>query len=131
MVNSPLETLGVLSELFTWVGLVIGAGFLLVVFVIRAVSGSWVETAAVVVDREARWMTEDREVHSRRLTQHEISRAADLDDLMVFYSERSPDRMRLDRWSEPEKALRLVGIVLASVGVAAGILSIVLLFIPE
>ncbi|WP_166879933.1 MULTISPECIES: hypothetical protein [unclassified Salinibacterium] len=126
------EAIGLLLELFTWIGLSLAALTLFLIMIVRAVDGSWVPTDAVLLTDgdavEARWMTSESS-QSRRLDAHEIAETGSADSATVYYSLRAPERMRLHRLSTGERILRLLFIIMASIGVAASVVSLVMLAI--
>lgn len=124
--------LGTLLELFAWVGFVSAALLLLVLGVVRLVDGAWLAADAAVVAVDGRltaiWTAGESGTYSRALDDDE---AADVssDPLPVYYSARSPERMRLDRLSAAERVLRLLFWLMLAVGVvASGAGLVVLLF---
>lgn len=126
------EAIGLLLELFTWIGLSLAVVTLFLVLTVRAVDGSWVPTDAVLLADgdtvEARWMTSESS-QARRLDSHEIAETGGADSVTVYYSVRAPERMRLHRLSTGERVLRLLFVIMASIGGLASVASLVLLFI--
>ena len=126
------EAVGLLLELFTWIGLGLAALLFLVLTIVRAVDGTWIETGAILLPDEdgveARWMS-DEGAHARRLDPHERADTHGADSVTVYYSWRSPDRMRLHRLSVTERILRLLFIIMGALGVAAFLGQLVMLFL--
>ena len=124
-----------LAELFTWIGLLLGAGCLTAMLILRAARSGWVETDAVIVDEngseQLRWMTTDGELHKRDLHPDERSTIADPDELHVHYHRRAPHRVRFEVVGHGEKVLRALGLILVGIGVLSFIVSLVALFIPR
>ena len=128
------ETLGVLLELFTWIGVALGICFLLVAFLVRTAGGRWVSTTAVIEQGagapEARWMSEDGELLSRALDAGEVSELGDADAVTIFYSRYRPERMRFHTRSDAERTWLLLAAILGGLGVASAVAQLVLLFTP-
>jgi hypothetical protein len=126
------DALGLLLETLSVLGLALGGLFLLIALAVRASDGDWVETTAVLVgdsdggDVEARWMTEDGSLHSRRLDSGEAADLGDADAAPVFYKRRSPDRIRFHRKHEGERLFLVLAAILGGVGVASVVASWVL-----
>jgi hypothetical protein len=134
-VNNPLQFVGVLAEVFTWVGLVLGGFCLFSLLVVRAFAGRWIETDAVAVEGDQvgemrlRWMSEGG-LHERFVSQDEHDRMAGPDGVRLFYSVRDPNRTRFDQVGHGEKALRLLAWLLLGLGALAFVVSIALIFAP-
>jgi hypothetical protein len=134
-VNNTLEFVGVLAEVFTWVGLVLGGFCLFSLLVVRAFGGRWVETDAVAVEGDRagemrlRWMSEGG-LHERSVSQDEHDRMAGPDGVRLFYNVRDPGRARFDAVGHGEKTLRLLAWLLLGLGALALVVSIVLIFVP-
>lgn len=150
------DLIGLILEVFTWIGLGSAAVVLVVMLIARAVDGSWVETHAVIVDevgvdrsaetvsadtvsadtvdeadaapKQLRWMTEESELFSRDLTDAEAAAIRDPDEAVVYYSRRDPSLARFGRRADHAKALRLLFFVTAGVGVGSFIASFIVLF---
>jgi len=132
-VKSVLDLVGAIAELLTWVGISLGLLLLLASLVVRAVSGRWIETDAVLVDgadeTSVRWMSADG-LHLQPITSAERSDFASPDGVRIFYQKRDPDRMRLEAMGHGQRVLRLLGLLLFGLGILAFIVSIALIFIP-
>ena len=141
MIVDPHDLLGLVFEVFTWIGFGSAVVVLLVMLIARAADGSWVETHGVIVDlpddadggqgREVRWMTESAELHSRPVTDAEIDALRDPEEPNVFYARREPSRARFRRTADHTRALRLLFGVTFGIGVVCSIASIVLLFVAD
>lgn len=132
------DLLGLVFEVFTWIGFGFSVVVLLVMLIARAADGSWIETHGVIVDgpdgitdREVRWMTESAELFSRPVDDAEFAALRNPDEPIVFYSRREPSRARFRRTADHTRALRLLFGVTFGIGVLCSIASIVLLFIPN
>lgn len=131
--KSVLDLVGAIAELLTWVGISLGLLLLLASLVVRAVSGRWIETDAILVDgaeeASVRWMSADG-LHLQPITSAERSDFAGPDGVRIYYQKRDPDRMRLEAMGHGERVLRLLGLLLFGLGILAFIVSIALIFIP-
>ena len=133
--DSPLDVIDLFVELLIWLGFILGGLCFLVLVILRAARGGWVETEAVLVEAEdnsspsVRWMTEDSVLYSAVLHPDDVDEARDPETLRVFYSRRAPHRFRMTSAPHGEKVLLVLGIVLVGAGALASIVSIVLLFV--
>ncbi|MFZ4893564.1 hypothetical protein ACL9RL_03850 [Plantibacter sp. Mn2098] len=135
------DLIGLILEVFTWIGFGCAAVVLVILLIVRAADGTWVETHAVIVDgtvaedgsatREVRWMTEGSELFSRPVTDEEYAALRNPDEAVVFYSDRKPSNARFRRRADRTRALRLLFSITAGVGAVSFIAGIVLLFIPS
>lgn len=128
------DLIGLILELFTWIGFGLAAVVLLVMLFARAAHGDWVETQAVIIDgpdgRLVRWMSAESTLHSRPLLAAEAAKLADPDEARVFYRRRDPEVARFQRTGDGSKTLRLLLAVTAGIALLASAGSIVLLFVP-
>jgi len=141
VIVDPHDLLGLVLEVFTWIGFGSAVVVLIVMLIARAADGSWVETHGVIVDlpddadggqgREVRWMTESAELYSRPVTDAEIDALRDPEEPNVFYARREPSRARFRRTADHTRALRLLFGVTFGIGVVCSIASIVLLFVAD
>lgn len=132
VVMSPWHTVGAIAELFSWIGLGIGALCLVVWVITLATTGDWRETDAVRIEesqRRARWIADDGSLHERSLTPAEQHQLSGHDTFRVFYNVRSPDRMRLERTSHSVRLFRLLTIIFLGLGTLAVIVGFVVLFL--
>ena len=141
MIVDPHDLLGLVFEVFTWIGFGSAVVVLIVMLIARAADGSWVETHGVIVDlpddadggqgREVRWMTESAELYSRPVTDAEFDALRDPEEPNVFYARREPSRARFRRTADHTRALRLLFGVTFGIGVVCSVASIVLLFVAD
>ena len=126
------DTVEILLETFTWLGLGIGLLSLFALIVVRAIDGPWVATSAVIIPGtdpvEARWMTLDGSLHSRVLDPHESHDIGIDDDVSVFYCHRAPYRMRFGRRGHAERILALLATVFLAIGVVCFVGALVFAF---
>ena len=126
------DTVEILLETFTWLGLGIGLLSLFALIVVRAIDGPWVATSAVIIPGtdpvEARWMTLDGSLHSRVLDPHEGHDVGIDDDVAVYYCHRAPYRMRFGRRGHAERILALLATVFLAIGVVCFVGALVFAF---
>ena len=132
--NTAFDYLGNLAELFSWIGLGLGAVFLVLWLIVRSVSGRWIETDAEVVNDSGavclRWMSVDG-LHERQLSAADHAQLHQADRVRLFYSQHAPDRIRFDRIGHGENTLRLLTGLLLGLGAVAFVASMVLLIIEN
>ncbi|PTL72320.1 hypothetical protein C1I63_05300 [Rathayibacter caricis DSM 15933] len=107
----------------------LGLLFLLAAFVAALIDGRWLPTTAYLEDgppRSLHWVTRAGEVRSHPLTSGDPLAPVGSDQREVHYREEDPERIRLHRWSDAVRALRLTGLILFGAGVVLGILSTLL-----
>jgi len=125
--------IGLILELFTWVGFGIGALLLVGYLIARAARVAWVETDAVVVaegsELRLRWLSDDRELFERLVEPDERALIGDKDHCEIRYSRFSPWKSRLKADSRAVRALGILTIVFVGIGVVASVASIVVLFL--
>jgi len=111
--------IGVVGEIFSWTGLMLGLPLLVVVLVVRLVEGEVAATEAVVVSGPdavlARWFAAG-DFDERPLRDWELHRLRGRDSFDAFVSRRNPSRMRLDAHRPLVPPLRTAGTVLTIVG---------------
>ncbi|PPG48998.1 hypothetical protein C5C24_14185 [Rathayibacter sp. AY2B3] len=115
-----------ISEALSLVTLPLGVLFLLAAFVAALVDGRWLTTTAYLEEGPPlalHWVTRAGEVRSRPLSAGDPLTPARSDQREVYYREEDPHRIRLHRWSDAVRALRLTGLILLGAGAVLGILS--------
>jgi hypothetical protein len=129
---TTLEFVGLIAEVFTWVGLVLGAVCLLVLLLMRTFGGRWIEAAGLAVtesgETRLRWMSLHG-LHERLLDPADHHYAAPA-AIPLFYSQRDPSRIRFDAVGHGERTMRLLAWLLLGLGFLALGVSIILIFIP-
>lgn len=119
-------------EIFTWVGL--GAGILLglVALILKLADGTWLPARAIVEhadDRSlVRWFDEDGGVNAAQLNHEQADALAGKDMADIFYRRGTPNRMRLTDGSPAVRSVGLLAAGLLGLGIAAMVLSGILLF---
>jgi len=125
--------IGLILELFTWVGFGIGALLLVGYLIARAARAAWVETDAVVVaegsELRLRWLSDDRELFDRLVEPEERALIGDKDHCEIRYSRFSPWKSRLKADNRAVRALGILTVVFVGIGVVASVASIVVLFL--
>lgn len=120
-----VDTLSVVGEVLSWIGLGIGVPLLIVALLIRLVEGQWIPVEIAVIDRDgrptARWFA-GGDFHERPLRRSEPTATTDgwLDG---FHSSNDPTRIRIGEPPHLRRVLRTVGVVFAAVGAAGLIVS--------
>ena len=122
------DGLGLLSELFTWIGFGVGGVFAILWLAALAMRSLWTETDAVVVGggttARLRWIGEDDVLRERSLEPWELEELAGEDHCRVLHR---GERARLKTAPHPGRALGVLAIVFLGLGLAAVVLSFVLL----
>ena len=130
---NALDFIGIISEILTLVGLIIGTTLYIVGLSVRGISGRWTRTSAVIAASGAatviRWFDDLGDVHECPADTHETHRLVPGDDVRVWFRNRHPERCRTHDPDLDGKGLRLIGLVLLGIGVVAGVAGIVLMFL--
>ena len=148
MTVHALDFVGIMSEILTFVGLIIGALLYLVGLSVRGISGRWTRSTAVIAasrtaaSRTAasstaasgpatviRWFDNDGDVHECPADTHETQHLVPGDDVRVWFRNSWPEKCRTHDPDLDGKGLRLIGLVLLGIGVLAGVTGIVLMFL--
>ncbi|MDJ0377327.1 DUF3592 domain-containing protein [Cryobacterium sp. PH31-L1] len=133
MAVHALDFAGIMSEILTLVGLIIGAVLYIVGLSVRGISGRWTRTSAVIAAAGPatviRWFDNDGDVHERAADTHETHQLVPGDDVRVWFRNRQPEKCRTHDPDLDGKGLRLIGLVLLGIGVLAGVAGIVLMFL--
>ena len=118
MTDSPTpDALGLIAELFSWIGLGVGLFFLGAWGIARLMRLAWVATDAVIIEGDtARWMTEDGELHERPLEPWERREAGNAEHLEVHYYRYSPKRMRVASASHAGRTFGILAAVFLGIG---------------
>ncbi len=129
---NTLDALAVLSELFTWIGLLGGVLLLPLGVAARLAARRWVGTTGVIARGPmgplVRWFDTAGEVHQVDANTPECAGLEVGSDIHVYFSPRRPDRMRTDSPAHDGRALLLLGGILLAIGVLAWIAGLFLLF---
>ncbi|UOQ59493.1 hypothetical protein MUN76_10555 [Leucobacter rhizosphaerae] len=127
---SVVDTLGMVGEILSWIGLGIGLPLWIVALLVRAGDGRWLPVDVVVVpegDRIlARWFAAG-ETHERPLTAREFHGAdRSMEPRTGFVSEKRPSRLRFEARRPVVHECFVIGFTLTIIGV----LSLLLSFLP-
>lgn len=124
---------GIISEILTLVGLLAGVPLLITGLIAHGISHRWVKTDGVIAVSKSgsviRWYDGEGDVHAGHQNTHESHGLVPGDDIPVWYLPRWPGRCRTDDPSHDGRALRLTGLILVGVGVAAAVVGVVLMFL--
>ena len=127
------EALDAVVEIFSWVGIGLGALLAVVALVIYLFDGTWLPVRAVVEESEhgrlVRWFDEDGQVNEAHLSHEQVRAVAGKDMADIFYRRGALGRMRLTQRSPLVRAVALLAAGLIGLGLIALILSWVLLFV--
>lgn len=126
-------TIDALVEIFSWVGLGVGALLAVVALVLRLADGTWLPARAVVETvehgRVVRWFDEDGGVNEAHLTHEQDHAIGDKEMADIFYRRGRRNRMRLTQGSPAVRAVALLATGLLALGVVALIVSLILIFV--
>jgi hypothetical protein len=117
-----LAAASLIAEFLTWIALVPGV-------VLYVADGSAGAGASAPPARVLRWFDDDGEVHEAPADTAETRDLAAGSDVRVWFSPRTPWRVRTHAPELDGRALRITGLVLIGIGAVAGIAGIALLFL--
>ncbi|RIJ52955.1 sortase [Clavibacter lycopersici] len=134
-----LAAASLIIEFLTWIALVPGILLYVAGLSVRLLGRRWKATEGLVADgssadgsapaRVLRWFDDEGDVHEAPADTPETR---DLDagsDVRVWFSPRSPWRVRTHAPELDGRALRVTGLVLIGIGALAAVAGIVLLFL--
>ncbi len=128
-----LDFVGIISEILTLIGLSVGAFLYICGLSVRGISGRFTRTTAVIALSGSatviRWFDDLGDVHECPADTHETHHLVPGDDVRVWFRNRRPERCRTHDPELDGKGLRLTGLVLLALGVVAGVVGIVLMFL--
>ena len=126
------DLVSLLSEIFSFVGLLVGIPLYIAGLSVRGFGGRWIQTDGVIAQSAQgpviRWFDSEGDVHEAHADTHESADLQPGDDITVWFLGRAPARCRTHSPDHDGKALRLTGLILLALGVASAILGVVLLF---
>ena len=127
------NALDAIVEIFSWVGLGLGAAVALLALIAYAADGTWVPVRAVVErlgERTVvRWFDGDGGVNEAALSEAQLHEVGARDMVDLWARVGHADRMRLHRRSPFVRGLTLLAGVLLGVGALALAVSLVMLFV--
>nr|WP_314842288.1 hypothetical protein [uncultured Microbacterium sp.] len=126
-----LDTLALVGEVLSWIGLGIGLPLFLLSLLIRLIEGPWEDVEIAVIERDgapiARWFA-GGDFHERPLRRDEPSSTDDGWSAGVV-SANNPDHARIGEPPHLRRVIRTLAIVFTSVGVLGLIISLLPLFL--
>ena len=130
-VMQVLDTLALVGEVLSWMGLGIGLPLLLLAFLIRTVEGAWLPIEIAVIERDSsligRWFA-GGDFHQRPLTGHEsaVAAVAVAEDGWAegVVSANNPARARVGEPPHARRVIRTLGLVFAGVGFVGLVVSL-------
>lgn len=127
------ETIDALVEIFSWVGLGVGALLAAAALIMRLIDGTWLPARAVVETvadgRVVRWFDDDGGVGEAYLTHEQEHAIGDKRMADIFYRRGRRNRMRLTKGSPAVRAVGLLAVGLLALGVVAMTVSLILIFV--
>lgn len=130
---NTIDALALISELFTWIGLISGTVLLAVGLTIRATASRWVSTTGVIASGGGgtliRWFDRSGDVHQVDATTAECAGLQPGSDITVYFSPLRPDRARTDSPAHDGRGIVVTGSILLGLGVAAFICGLALLLV--
>lgn len=127
---SAIEIVGIIGELFSWIGVLSGMPLLVAGLISRAVDRGYVPTTVSFVDdlddnRFAVWTTGGRTC-TRALTAHEVAMSAESATVTGFASPHDPERMRFEQTAPATRVL----VTLAAIMLGAAVLGFLASLLP-
>ncbi|MDX2376916.1 hypothetical protein M4I32_08920 [Microbacterium sp. LRZ72] len=117
------DSVGLIAEIFTWIGVGFGVVLLLAGLVVRLLDDDWVAARAVVERGDSghvvRWFGDDGSVDEARISPFDLERLAGRDMADIFYLRGRRHRMRFHRRSHAARFLLRLGLLLLAIGIAA------------
>ncbi|OUE27109.1 DUF3592 domain-containing protein [Clavibacter michiganensis] len=134
-----LAAASLIVEFLTWIALVPGVLLYVAGLSVRLLGRRWSATEGLVADAPAvdgaaparvlRWFDGDGDVHEAPADTPEIRDLSAGSDVRVWFSPRSPWRVRTHAPELDGRALRVTGLVLIGIGALAAVVGIALLFL--
>ncbi|MEV8272193.1 hypothetical protein [Microbacterium sp. NPDC077184] len=127
------QTVEAIFEIFSWVGIGLGALLLGIALILYVADGTWLPVRAVIDDtdtgRVARWHDDEvGGVNEAVLTADQDAEIGDADMAEVFYRRGVRGRIRMAQASPAVRGVVRLGAGLLTLGVVAMVASLVLLF---
>lgn len=123
--------LGVVIEIFSWVGFGVGALLAGIALVLYVADGTWLPARVMIDDdetgRTARWFTDRGGVGEARLTHEQELALTGKDSADVFVRSGARHRMRLTRHSRLVRGVLFLALGFLGLGVVTAAVSIGLL----
>ncbi|MFB2554932.1 DUF3592 domain-containing protein [Herbiconiux liangxiaofengii] len=134
--DDPVDAASLITELFSWIGVALGAVLLVVGYVRGAFYRNWPETLGVVVLNDSgalvyRWLGDDGALYEAPCDDDQSHSPEPGDDVTVHVNPRDPAIGRIDDPSHEGRALRTTGWILLALGVGAVVAQFVLLIVTS
>jgi hypothetical protein len=133
--TSPLATVSLVLELLSWIGITVGTALLIAGYARRLAFSGWVKAIAVIVPAPEgegtvfRWLGIDGYLYELPADTAETVHLEVGDDVEISVNPRRPEQARTDEAHLEGRTIRRVGWLLLGIGVAAVVLSLVLMFV--
>ncbi|MDR7165629.1 hypothetical protein J2X12_003683 [Pseudarthrobacter oxydans] len=129
---SIIDTIGIIGEMLSWIGAIIGIPFLITAVIINAIDGPRSVTKVTIVEdldqqRIAIWSVKER-TYTRHLTSHDDLRDHDSTTVTGYVPERRPDRLHLHKRSHAERLCRTLAITMLSTAAIGFVTSLLPIF---
>jgi hypothetical protein len=136
-----LGAASLIIEFLTWIALVPGIALYVAGVSVRVLGRRWRAAEGLVADAPAqpgqdggsarvlRWFDDEGDVHEAPADTPETRDLAPGSDVRVWFSPRSPWRVRTHAPELDGRALRVTGLVLIGIGAAAAVAGVVILFL--
>lgn len=128
---SALESIGLITEILTWVGLVPGLLLLLAGWIVRHSGVKWCSADGVVfMDGEGtgfRWFDKQHGFLQARLPVEQERSVVPGSDVLIYYDAHRPMTYRTTPPPERGTILLLLGKILTAVGVAAFVAGLIVM----
>ncbi|WP_440696871.1 sortase [Clavibacter nebraskensis] len=136
-----LGAASLIIEFLTWIALVPGIALYVAGVSVRVLGRRWRAAEGLVADAPAqpgqdggsarvlRWFDDEGDVHEAPADTPETRELAPGSDVRVWFSPRSPWRVRTHAPELDGRALRVTGLVLIGIGAAAAVAGVVILFL--
>jgi hypothetical protein len=117
------DTVGLIAEVFTWIGVGAGLALLFAALVVRIADGTWLPARGVIEHTDhgsvVRWFDDDGGVNEAALSDHDVRRLDSRDMADIYYRHGWHNRMRLDAGSHAVRALVRLALLMLAVALAA------------
>lgn len=129
------DTVGLIAEIFTWIGAGLGVGLLLIALIARLADGDWVAVRAVVEQTDhgpvVRWFDDDGNVNEAPLGAADVRHIGSRDMADIHYRRGWRNRMRIEASSHAVRFLVRLGLLMLGVGLAAFVIGWIPLIIER
>jgi F0F1-type ATP synthase membrane subunit c/vacuolar-type H+-ATPase subunit K len=132
---SPLATVSLVLELLSWIGITVGTALLIAGYARRLAFSGWVKAIAVIVPAAEgegtvfRWLGDDGHLYELPADTAETVHLEVGDDVELSVNPRRPEQARTDEAHLEGRTLRRTGWLVLGIGVAAVVLSLILMFV--